>query len=156
MDWFSIILLIGMGIVLLLIEILFVPGTTFVGLIGGIMCVIGIIYTYTSHGPAAGTLVLVLTTGIGVTAMVYSFKAGIWKRFSNKNAIRSKVNEAQFVALQVGDTGITTSSLRPVGKAEFGNRTYEVHTLGNYIEEDQSIKIISISNQKIIVEPITT
>jgi hypothetical protein len=46
------------------------------------------------------------------------------------------------------------STLRPVGKAEFGGKTYEVKTLGNYLEEGRKIRIKHIQSNQIIVEPL--
>jgi len=62
------------------------------------------------------------------------------------------VNENILDGLEVGSTGITKSALRPVGKASFGDKEYEVHTLGNYLDAGASVRIIQIIGMKIIVE----
>jgi hypothetical protein len=42
-----------------------------------------------------------------------------------------------------------------MGKGDFKDKIYEVTTLGNYLTTGTIIRIISIKNNKIIVEPIT-
>ena len=57
-------------------------------------------------------------------------------------------------ALVIG--GVTVSSVKPIGKAEFNNKQLEVRSEGNYIEENQPVRVIKIDNKRIFVEPINT
>ena len=43
-----------------------------------------------------------------------------------------------------------------MGKAEFGEQEYEVTTLGHYMEANQKVVITSLTNTKVIVEPLNT
>jgi len=56
--------------------------------------------------------------------------------------------------VQIGDEGITLSTLRPIGKAEFNSKTYEVKTSGNYVDRGEKVKITQIESHQIVVEPI--
>jgi membrane-bound ClpP family serine protease len=56
--------------------------------------------------------------------------------------------------VQIGDEGVTLSTLKPMGKAEFHNKTFEVKTAGNYIDRGERVKIIFIESHQIVVEPI--
>ena len=93
MDWVTVILLLIGGIILIVVEIIFIPGTTIVGIIGVAFLVFGVIIGYSKFGSQTGTIILVTTlvTGAGVT--FFSFKAGVWQRFSLKNTNKSKFNE---------------------------------------------------------------
>jgi membrane-bound ClpP family serine protease len=71
-----------------------------------------------------------------------------------KSAIKSKVNEGELEVLKVGETGLTISALRPMGKAEFHGKMYEVTSLTNYVEHGVQVKIIKLSSNQIIVEPL--
>ncbi len=153
-EWLAVILLIFFGLGFIIAEIIFVPGTTLLGLFGLIFTIIGIIISYISFGAGVGTIVLVVAGTIGVGTLVYSLKSGVWEKFALKGSINSKVNEGEKEVLQVGEEGITVSSLRPVGKGEFKDRIYEVTTLGNFLTTDTKIRIVSLKNNKIIVEPI--
>ena len=153
-EWLAVILLIIFGLGFIIAEIIFVPGTTLLGLFGLIFTIIGIIISYITFGVGIGTLVLIISVVVGVGAIIYSLKAGVWEKFALKGSIDSKVNEGERENLQVGEEGMTISSLRPMGKGEFKEKIYEVTTLGNYLKADTKIRIVSIKNNKIIVEPI--
>ena len=49
-DWITILILIALGIVLLVLEIIVVPGTTVVGAIGGLLVVVGVVLTFKNYG----------------------------------------------------------------------------------------------------------
>jgi membrane-bound ClpP family serine protease len=153
-EWLAVILLIVFGLGFIVAEIIFVPGTTLLGLFGLIFTIAGIIISYVSFGSGIGTIVLALSILVGLAVTIYSLKSGVWEKFALKGAIESKVNEGEKEGLQVGEEGITVSSLRPMGKGEFNEKIYEVTTLGNYLTADTKIRIVSIKNNKIIVEPI--
>jgi membrane-bound ClpP family serine protease len=152
--WIIISAFLIIGLALLFVEVIFIPGTTLVGLLGFIFIVAGIVITYKHFGNDIGLYVLIGTSILTVVTLVYSFRAGTWSKFSLKSAIDSKVNEGETALLQIGDTGVTTSTLRPIGKAEFRNRQYEVKTSGNYLDPGKEIRITQILLNQIIVEPI--
>lgn len=155
MDWITVILLLIFGIVLLVVEIIFVPGTTILGIIGGALIVFGVIISYSKFGSQTGTIIMVSAVIVGGIVTVISFRSGVWKKFALKNTNKSKFNEDIKVEHLLGAEGITYSALRPYGKAEIYDSTYEVKTLGNYLEPGTKIKVTNVDkDHKIFVEPI--
>lgn len=154
-DWIIIAFLILSGIGLIIIEIIFVPGTTIVGVFGFSLGIYGLYRCYDLYGTETGHYVFAASAILTLVASVLSFKSNAWKRFANAATIESKVNESLTVNLSVGMEGTTVSSLKPVGKVDFSDKEYEATTLGNFIEEKKAVKIIKIDRNKIIVEPIT-
>lgn len=134
-------------------EVIFVPGTTLVGILGTIMGGVGVYLAYVNFGVKIGTVVLVSASFLAILSLVISFKSGVWKKFALKDQILSKVNEHIPIELKEGDLGIAISSLKPVGKAEFNDRVFEVKTNGNYVDAGNQVKVIKVNQQKIIVEP---
>jgi len=151
-EWITIASLILFGIGLIVIEIIFVPGTTIVGILGFALGGYGIYLGYDYFGSTTGHIILVTSVLLAFTAIFYSFKSGVWKRFSNDSVISSKVNDGLTLGLKEGDVGESSSSLKPIGKALFGDKEYEVSSRGNFITEKQSVKIIKIDKNKIYVE----
>jgi membrane-bound ClpP family serine protease len=152
MEWLTISALILIGIGLIIIEIIFVPGTTIVGILGFAMSGYGIYLGYDYFGNTTGHIVLTSSVILAFVCIFYSFKSGAWKKFANKSAIKSKVNEGLTIDLKEGDLGQSTSSLKPIGKGIFNDKEYEVTSQGNFITEKQPIKIIKIEKNKIFVE----
>lgn len=152
MEWLIISSLILLGIILIIAEIIFVPGTTIVGILGFAMGGYGIYLSYDYFGNTTGHIVLTSSVTLAFICIFYSFKSGAWKKFANKSVIKSKVNEGLTNDLKEGDIGETSSSLKPVGKGIFNDKEYEVTSQGNFISEKESIRIIRIVHNKITVE----
>lgn len=154
MEWTVVISLVAVGLILLLVEILFVPGTTIVGIIGFIVLAIGVGLSFKYFGREVGWMALGSTAVLAGITLYISFKSNLWARFALKSAITSKVNEDP-QGITVGEEGIALSALRPIGKAEIGKRTFEVKTLGTYVDSGKRVRIIQIVSNQIIVEPIS-
>jgi membrane-bound ClpP family serine protease len=151
--WIIILALLFIGLGLIIVELVFIPGTTVVGLLGVIFAGTGVAISYHHFGSSTGFYVLMGTAVVTLITLFYSFRTGAWSRFSLKGSIDSKVNEGALDSLQTGDQGITLSALRPVGKADFNSKVVEVKTQGNYIDAGTRVKIVSIHLAQIIVEP---
>lgn len=154
LDYILIAFLILCGIALIIAEIIFIPGTTVVGILGFLIGAYGVYRSYQLYGTDAGHIVLVVALTAGLIATLLSFKSGAWKRFALKHAMKVPVNKNMTSLLEIGKEGISISSLKPIGKAAFDSKEYEVTSLGNFIEENTPIKIIKVERNKIIVEPI--
>lgn len=153
-DWISIILLVLVGLVLIYLELIFVPGTTFVGIIGLIMTGVGIYIAFEKHGDQVGYMILGGSFVVSVLGLVYSFKAKTWDRFALKQENRSHVNQNYTEGLEVDMAGTAISDLKPIGKAEFNEKAYEVTSHGHLIETGTEVRIIRIDRNKIIVDTI--
>lgn len=151
-DWITIILLIITGLILILVEVIFIPGTTIVGIVGFLITCVGIYITYEEHGATAGNYVLAGSGLLSVLGLVYSFRSKSWNKFSLKDINNGKVNEGYSNDLSVEIEGVAISDLKPIGKAEFNNKAYEVKSKGEFIPAGNKLKIIQIEGNRIIVE----
>lgn len=153
--WIIIVALLLIGLTLILVELVFIPGTTVVGLLGLIFAIVGVGVSYQHFGNTVGLYVLIGMSAVTLGGLFYSFRSGAWSRFSLKSAIDSRVNEGLLSALHIGDEGITLSSLRPMGKAEFHEKAFEVRTSGGYVNSGERVRITRIQSHQIVVEPLT-
>jgi membrane-bound serine protease (ClpP class) len=55
----------------------------------------------------------------------------------------------------VGETGRTTSPLRPTGKARFGNLLIDVTADSYYVEPDSLVEVVEVQGTKVIVKQMT-
>lgn len=155
MEWFTVVGLVLFGLVLIVLEVILIPGTTFVGIAGLISTIFGIYLGYEYFGNTTGTFVLIGSILAGLLTMVYALKSNSWERFSLKGEITSRFNDDQN-PLEPGAEGETISSLKPVGKASFNDQEVEVRSNGGYIAENEKVKITRIESNKIFVELIKT
>ena len=56
------------------------------------------------------------------------------------------------LAFLIGETGRTTSPLRPTGKARFGNMLLDVTADSFYVESDSLVEVIDVQGTKVIVK----
>jgi len=147
----SIILLILLGLFLLILEILFVPGMV-IGFISVILMIVGIIFSFKDYGTTTGIIVLSGTTIVSIVAVYWAFNSGIWKKLQVQSSMDGKANVLEEGAINVGDTGKTISRLNPMGKAFINNLQLEVHSQDDFIDQDKDITVIKIQQNKIFVK----
>ena len=154
MTYSAIILLLILGIILLLLEFLVIPGTTIAG-IGGFLCLGGGIYmAYESFGSNVGHMFLLGTIFFLVLMIYYSLKAGTWKKMSLNSKISSKVETVDENKVTVGDKGKTITRCNLIGKAMVNGEAYEAKSLGSLIDENTEIEVLKIVGNQIIIKPI--
>lgn len=156
MEWVIIISLIVIGLALIVIEIVFVPGTTVVGGLGLISMLGGVYYSFKVFGNPIGWGVASGTFVVSAIIIIISLKSGVWKKFALDKSIQSKVNDRTPINVKVGDTGLTLSALRPYGNVEFGEEKIEVTTLGEMVKSNTEVKVIKIEGRKIYVEQLNS
>ncbi len=152
MEWIILLLIITIGLGLIVIEIIFVPGTTVVGIVGLICIIGGVMYGFSTFGAPIGWSIAAATVLISAAIIIISLKSGVWKRFALNKSIESKVNEHIPITIKTGDEGIALSALRPFGNAEFGNIKIEVTTLGELVDSGSKVKVTHIEGRVIYVE----
>lgn len=153
MEWISVLVLIVFGLALLLVEMIFVPGTTVVGILGTACAVFGVYLSFGYFGRETGLVITGVTLVVSFIVVVWAFRSKAWERFSLKSAVNSKFNEHQADGLSIGQIGQTISSLKPIGKAEFEHGIFEVRTQGSFLEENKAVRIVKVEGNKIIVAP---
>lgn len=152
--WIIILGLLFIGLALIVVELIFIPGTTVVGLLGFIFSIAGVVISYRHFGSDVGFYFLLGMSIITLLTLFYSFRSGSWSKFSLKTSNEGKVNDGMLAALNIGDVGKTVSTLRPIGKAEFHNKQFEVKTGGDYVDTGTRVRISLIQANQIFVEPI--
>ncbi|WP_209332653.1 NfeD family protein [Lunatimonas salinarum] len=144
--------LVVFGAALLLAEIIFIPGTTLIGLLGLLFTAIGVFYAYKELEPVAANLVFAGTVMVNGGLLIAGFKSGMWNRFSLKDTITNGTFDGRLEGLRVGQAGRTISDCKPFGKAEFGDKLYEVKSEGGFLPTNTPVYIYKMENNKIIIK----
>ena len=142
------------GILLLLLEIVFVPGTTIVGIGGLILLAVGIFIAYNSISATAGHISLASSLAVVILSLVVMLKSNTWKRMALEDKVQGKSVEPIEEMVSVGEQGKTISRLNPIGKALFDDRIIEVATFGEFIDEGVSVEVMNVEQNKIKVNPV--
>jgi membrane-bound ClpP family serine protease len=151
----AIALLIILGIILLLIEFLIIPGVTVAGIGGVLLIAGGILAAYLRYGAKYGNITLAATLLVLVIIFIIALRAGTWKKIALDTKIDSSVDnikkEGRFA---IGEKGKTITRLAPIGKAMFNDKIIEAKSLSGYINENTEVEIIKIQNTNVIVKPL--
>ncbi len=152
--WTIIIILILVGILMLLIEILVIPGSGVAGIIGFGLKVAGIWIAYTNEGVREGHITVGITLGVSIVGLVLALRSKTWDKAMLHTKIDGKVNTINPELLNVGDIGKTISRCAPMGKAVFNNKFYEVSAYSNFIDQEVEIEVMKINGNKIFIKQI--
>lgn len=153
MDWFIVISLIALGWILLFLEIFIIPGITILAVIGIVLMLSGIYFSFSHFGETTGWITSIVTFAISALSLVIAMRSGFWKKLSLRDTLDSRMNEEDLTKVKVGDEAIAVSRVAPVGKAQIGEDLIEVHSLSGYIDEGTTLEVVKISMNKIFVKP---
>ncbi len=165
------------GILLIAMEILVIPGFGVFGVLGLLALFGGLVGTFVPNSPAfpgmpgRGTDMLY---GV-VTVALAAATAGVGMYFIGKHFGRLPVlsklvlsdaapDEEQSMSLELmmaspptavaaGDSGVALSSLRPSGTAEINGDVIDVVADMGYIEPGTPVRVIQIDGYRVVVEP---
>lgn len=147
-----VIILIVLGIILLLVEFLIIPGITIAGIGAFLLLAVGIFFGYYDHGATVGNYITLGTVFIVVVTFALIFKSRTWKHMGLTATIDSKIDVVKVDNVKVGSAGKTISKLSPIGKAIFGKLVVEVRSDGEYINSKTNIIVTRIEGNKLFVQ----
>lgn len=148
-----VITLILVGLVLIIAEILLVPGIGVAGILGLLSMGGSCWYAFYEFGNMTGGIVTAVTAVVLVAFAVVVLRAKTWQKMTLNTKIESKVNNITF-ELRVSDRGRTITRLAPMGSVRFGNEIVEVKALEGMIDPDIDVEICLMEEGKIYVTPI--
>jgi len=156
---FETIILFAIGILLLLVEILFIPGFGLAG-IGGIAAILASIFL-TFGNIVQATYSILIALGVSVIGFFLLIKyipsTRTWRKFvlstEQKKELGYTVGTKDLKRL-TGKEGIAITPLRPSGIVEVNGKKINALTLGEYVDSNTKIKIISVEGNKIVVEAV--
>lgn len=151
------------GVLLILLEILVIPGVGIAGIGGVGLLLYGLVMMLvgeTVTGPAvveAMTLVsisLILSViGAVILLRLLFGKSSDSKLVLDNGYAEPNVNTPNTV--KIGDTGITTTMLRPAGIALINGQRIDVVTQGDLMEAQQAVIVHSIEGNRVVVKALT-
>ncbi len=156
-----------LGILLLLLEILVIPGFGITGISGIVLILLGIFLSLVKHPfalpkaqliQAFYTLSFAIITAFAGIVISWKFlpQTKLWKRITLNV---SETKEAGFTVAPsleayLGKTGRTFTVLRPSGRAKIEEKILDVITEGEFIEKDKEIKVVKVEGNKITVKEV--
>lgn len=164
--------LVALGLALILVEVLVLPGFGFAG-ISGIVCLVTGLYLSLTRIPIPQyewdyqrLNDAVITMGVGISTfalfVILSFfmlpRTPMFRWLTLADA--QDVDAGYIVQTEseerdgVGLRGVATSVLRPAGRGRFNNTTMDIVTRGEYVEPGRPVRIIEVEGNRYVVEEV--
>jgi membrane-bound serine protease (ClpP class) len=143
------------GLALIVAEVYLVPGFNIVGILGLVLIVFAVGYTFTESGLLGGMLTLVGTVVAGGSMFWFMWQSGAWDRFVLSTNLRQDEKVAASETEQrtrfLGREGTALTPLRPTGVVEIGDERLEVMTEGEFIAAGSRIRIVAMDRRRYFV-----
>ncbi|MET4107301.1 NfeD family protein [Hymenobacter sp. UYP22] len=152
MDWLTIALLLFFGLVFLAAEVIFIPGTTVVGLVGFGLLAAGIWFGYRDLGSSTGHILLVGSLAITGALVYWGLRPKNLNRVALTQVNHTKVHDVRHPDVLPGAVGRTLSALRPAGTVLFQDDRREVTTRGEFVPAGSEVRVLGIEHNRIVVE----
>lgn len=149
-----ILFLIFLGVLLLLLEFVVVPGITIAGIGGVVLLGASVYLAFDAYGVLAGIISLAFVI-IFVPILVYQiFQSRMGQRMLLNSEIDSHVDKIDDQLIHIGDEGITLGRLAPTGKVKINNLSMEAKSATGFVDQNVKIRVIEVLKTQVIVEPI--
>lgn len=146
-------LFVGLGIILLFLEV-FIPSGGILGVLALGAAVFGIYGLFTQGRPVLGFTAIVGTVTLGGLGLRFGLRR---LRFSGSmtpemsTSVDTRINDSL-----TGKEGVTNSVLRPAGVAIIDDQRVDVVAQGNFIEPNVRIRVVDITGNRILVKEVSS
>ena len=152
MDIAITVILMLLAVLLLVVEVALIPGFGFAGVLGVLLLVASIFYSFFTLGYVAGWIAVVASVIVCVSLFLWALYGNSLDKMALKKKIDSSVKDGEVKGLKVGDRGVSKTRLALVGEAYFGGEVIEVKSEMGLINENEKIEIVRISGDAVFVE----
>ncbi len=150
----TVIILIIVGILLMAVEFLLVPGVGIAGIFSFLCLGAACWLAFDVGGGALGWPVMAVVTLLLVITTILILRAKTWKRFELGTDVSSKVNEESSL-VKPGDRGVAKTRLAPMGTGSFAAVTCEVKSHDNgLVAPGTAIEVVAVEDNQVYVKPI--
>jgi membrane-bound ClpP family serine protease len=153
MLWLILVLII-IGALLLLVEIVLLPGITIAG-IASLASYCGAAYVgYVNYGVSGVLITVGVIVVVSVAATWFSLRAKTWQRFALHQNIDSHSHTSPADVVKTGERGVTITRLAPMGKVIIGGQTFEAKVVEGFVDQQTEVEVTGFENFTVIVKPI--
>ena len=138
------------GIILILAELLLIPGVGVAGILGVLSICGASWYAFAVLGPLTGAIVTVFNVALAVLTC-FALRSRTWKKFELNTVIGK--NEAA-PDVNAGDRGKAVTRLAPMGTVRINEARMEATALEGMIDAGTEIEVAHIEKNKIYVRPV--
>lgn len=151
MEWLIVLMLILIGAILVVLEILVLPGINVAGILGFISIIAGVYFGYAYYGRSGGPSDF---GGYGCLRLRDDLVCP-----SDKNLEKAEPGyrlegtvEGIGDSVKAGDCGETLGRLAPMGNVKLGDMVVEAESRSGYIDAHRPVEVVKVLRNKVIVQ----
>ena len=147
-----IIFLVLLGLFFLIAELVFLPGAALGVILALASYAAATYFAFMRIGMVGGFITLGIIILLSLIATIISLRTKTWQRFALKNKVEGQSMQTPADEVQIGDCGITTSRLSPMGKILINGKEYEAKSAEAYIDQRREVTVVGFENFTVIVK----
>ncbi|HEY6507840.1 MAG TPA: NfeD family protein [Vicinamibacterales bacterium] len=159
------VLLVGLGVVLLVLEIFVLPGFGVAGVLGTVALLAGLTLSLVGAGATLATVVMA-TSRVAISGLVAIAAGLLLLRYlprlpiGRKLVLSASLTEAARSAgaakrpALAGLRGLALTPLRPAGIAELAGQRVDVVSEGEFVEAGQALEVVLEAGSRVVVRPL--
>ena len=151
MPWLTIVLLLLFGLLFLAAEVIFIPGTTIVGLLGFGLLAVGVWLGYRDLGTPLAHIALLSVVALAGLIVYIGLRPKNLSKVALMDVNDTPVYDARRPDMLPGTLGRSLSALRPAGTVLFGDERREAVTRGEFVAAGTAVRVLSIEQNRIVV-----
>ncbi|MFP4663457.1 MAG: hypothetical protein ACLFM1_03430 [Bacteroidales bacterium] len=148
----AVIFLIILGLILIWLELLVIPGTTVAGIGGVILVAAGIYIAFDSLGTSAGIWALGSSLFLLIISIVFFLKSNTWKKISLNESVDSRMEYYEKDSIKPGDMAKAITRLGPSGKVIVNDIEIEAESHSGLIDPGTELIITDVASNKVFVK----
>lgn len=149
-----IIALVISALLLLLVELFLIPGSSLAAILSAICLVWAVAYAFINISALAGIITLIIAVILGSCMLIAFMKSKTLDKVALTEDVASTVDRTVAAQVKVGDKGFAVTRLALIGNADINGHIVEVRSADGFLNEKTPVVVTRVSDNEIIVEKI--
>lgn len=149
-----IIALVISALLLLLVELFVIPGSSLAAILSAICLTWAVAYAFINISALAGIITLIIALILGSCVLITFMRSKTLDKVALTEEVSSTVDRSVAAQVQVGDKGYAVTRLALIGNAEINGHVVEVRSADGFLNEKTPVVVTCVTDNEIIVHKI--
>ena len=149
-----IIALVISALLLLLVELFVIPGSSLAAILSAICLTWAVAYAFINISALAGIITLIIALILGSCVLITFMRSKTLDKVALTEEVSSTVDRLVAAQVQVGDKGYAVTRLALIGNAEINGHVVEVRSADGFLNEKTPVVVTCVTDNEIIVQKI--
>lgn len=140
------------ALLLLLVELFIIPGSSLAAFLSAVCLVWAVAYAFVNISATAGIITLVIALILGFFVLSVLMRSKTLDKVALKEDVAATVDRSAAEQVQVGDKGHAITRLALIGNASINGHVVEVRSADGFLNEKTPVEVIRITDNEIVVK----